>query len=68
MLVLSRKLQEDIRVGSEITIRVLEISGNRVRLGIECPKEIPVMRSELNLHAGREARPSFARELECVEG
>jgi len=47
MLVLSRKTQEAIVVDGEITIRIIEIRGNTVRLGIEAPKEIPVLRSEL---------------------
>ena len=44
MLVLSRKQHEDILVGEGITIRVLAISGSKVRLGIDCPKDIPILR------------------------
>ena len=47
MLVLSRKTQEAIVIDGEITVRILEIRGNTVRLGVEAPKEIPVLRSEL---------------------
>jgi carbon storage regulator len=47
MLVLSRKPHEDILVGKGITIRVLAISGKTVRLGITCPKEIPIRRGEV---------------------
>jgi carbon storage regulator len=47
MLVLSRKTQEAIVINGEITVRIIEIRGNTVRLGIEAPKEIPVHRSEI---------------------
>lgn len=47
MLVLSRKKNESIRIGEDITIVVVEIRGDKVRLGIEAPKEIPVHRREV---------------------
>jgi carbon storage regulator CsrA len=47
MLVLSRKINEVITIGSDITITVVEIRGDKVRLGINAPKECPVWRAEL---------------------
>lgn len=47
MLVLSRRVGERIRIGGEITITVVRISGGGVRLGIEAPTELPVVREEL---------------------
>jgi carbon storage regulator len=47
MLVLTRKPGERIIIDDQITVTVLEVQGNRIRLGIEAPKEIPVMREEL---------------------
>jgi carbon storage regulator len=47
MLVLSRKVDERIVIGDQITVMIVEIRGNKIRLGIEAPKEIPVMREEL---------------------
>lgn len=47
MLVLSRKILESIRISDDITITILRIRGNKVRIGIEAPKEIPVLRAEL---------------------
>jgi carbon storage regulator len=47
MLILSRKPGEKIRVGTHITLTVVEVQGNRVRLGIEAPPEVHVLRSEL---------------------
>jgi carbon storage regulator len=49
MLVLSRKIGESITIGEEITIRVIKVAGNRVRLGIEAPGWIKVWRSELHI-------------------
>ncbi len=47
MLVLTRKLQEQIRVGDNITLTVLRVKGNSVRIGIEAPKDVRVVRGEL---------------------
>jgi len=47
MLVLSRKKNESIVIDDDITIVVVEILGNKVRLGIEAPKEVPVHRREV---------------------
>ncbi len=47
MLVLTRKLDESITIGNEITVQVLEIRGGQVRLGIKAPKETPVNRTEV---------------------
>jgi carbon storage regulator len=47
MLVLSRKKDEKIIIGDSITLMVIEIRGDKVRLGIEAPKEIAVHRQEV---------------------
>ena len=47
MLVLSRNLHESIVINDDITITVVAIRGDKVRLGIEAPKEIPVHRQEV---------------------
>ena len=47
MLVLSRKKNESIIINDDITIVVVEIRGDKVRLGIEAPKEMPVHRNEV---------------------
>lgn len=47
MLVLSRKKNESIVINNDITIVVVEIRGDKVRLGVEAPKEIPVHRQEV---------------------
>ncbi len=47
MLVLSRKVGERIWIGDEISVTVVRITGGGVRIGIEAPSEMPVVREEL---------------------
>ena len=47
MLVLSRKKDESVVINNNIRIVVVEIRGDKVRLGVEAPKEVPVHRSEV---------------------
>ena len=47
MLVLSRKLNAEIRIGGEIVISVLRVRGDEVRIGITAPRSIPVLRAEI---------------------
>jgi carbon storage regulator len=47
MLVLSRRSTERIQIGDNVVVTVLEIRGNKVRMGIDAPKEVRVLRSEL---------------------
>ena len=54
MLVLSRKFNESIVIDGGIRITIVEICGNRIRLGIEAPKEVGVMREELVVAATNE--------------
>lgn len=58
MLVLTRKINEGVLVDGHL-VQVLSISGGRVRLGIEAPRDVPVVRSELaqrvQLEAGEAA-------------
>jgi len=48
MLVLSRKVGENIRIDGGIVIKVLEAHGQRIRLGIEAPREVTIWRGELD--------------------
>lgn len=47
MLVLTRKIDESINIGINITVSVLEIKGSQVKIGIKAPKNIPVHRTEV---------------------
>lgn len=51
MLVLSRRESERIRLGDSIVVTVVQVAGDRVRLGIEAPPEIRVLRDELEPRA-----------------
>jgi len=64
MLVLSRKESQRIRLGDSIVITVVRLGGDKVRLGIEAPKEMLVLRDELksfSVKANSEARGELAR-------
>jgi carbon storage regulator len=50
MLVLSRKESERIRLGDSIVVTVIRVSGDKVRLGIEAPPNVLVLRDELQPH------------------
>jgi carbon storage regulator len=50
MLVLSRKKDESIVIDQRITITILEVRGDKIRLGIDAPKEIPILREELQVN------------------
>jgi carbon storage regulator len=48
MLVLTRKLGEKIYIGDNIVLTVVDIKGGKIRLGIDAPAEVPILRAELN--------------------
>jgi len=47
MLVLTRRLDESIIIADDIEVTIVEVRGDRVRLGVEAPKDIPVHRKEI---------------------
>ena len=68
MLVLSRKIGEKILIGDDIAITVVRITGGGVRIGIDAPAELPVIREELkkeiNESSESPADNSVARSIE----
>lgn len=56
MLVLSRKKDESIIINNDITVVVVEVRGDKVRLGIQAPKDVPVHRKEVHDAIARENR------------
>ena len=54
MLVLTRKSHEQIQIGDNITVTILRVKGGAIRVGIEAPRNVNVLRKELE---GRPARP-----------
>lgn len=57
MLALTRKLSESIIIGGNVVVTVVEVRGNRVKLGIDAPKEQRVVRSELVERDAEEPQP-----------
>ena len=55
MLVLSRKVGERVWIGDQISITIVKVSGGGVRIGIEAPGEMPVVREELRQRLEEEA-------------
>ncbi len=47
MLILTRKLNEEITIDGEITVKIISISDNQVKLGIEAPKDVQIVRKEV---------------------
>ena len=47
MLILTRRPNQALLIGTDVTVTVLEIHGDRVRLGIAAPRDIPILRDEL---------------------
>jgi carbon storage regulator len=54
MLVLSRKQTERIRLGDSIVLTIVQVSGDKVRLGIEAPSDLLVLRDELETYQNAE--------------
>ena len=56
MLVLSRQRDESIMIGDKVVVTIVDIRGDKVRLGIEAPEEVPVHRQEVYEAIRRENR------------
>jgi carbon storage regulator CsrA len=73
MLVLTRKLNERIVIGDNIRITVVGIRGNHVRLGIEAPTDVTILRDELRRHDAPKSESEVAltatgQALTCASG
>jgi carbon storage regulator len=66
MLVLTRKSNQSIMIGDEIEVSVLAIMGEKVRIGIEAPRSIPVFRKEVYLEIQQD-RPQEENKKEVNE-
>ncbi len=61
MLVLSRKRGERIQVGDDVVLTVIDVKGNRVRLGFDAPRERRIMRTELTEERETRAEPTMGK-------
>lgn len=66
MLVLTRKANQSIMIGDEIEVSVLSIMGEKVRIGIQAPRDIPVFRREvyLEIQSEQDGTPSARTEVD----
>jgi carbon storage regulator len=62
MLVLTRKPNQSIMIGDDIEVSVLSVVGDKVRIGIHAPQEVPVFRTEIYIEIQREGEDDPASE------
>ena len=67
MLVLTRKTGDGIIIGDEITIRVVEVKGGGVRIGIDAPKECKIYRQEIYDRISEENREALQWNLDDID-
>ncbi len=58
MLILTRRVGETLMIGDSVTVTVLGVKGNQVRVGITAPKDVAVHREEIFQRIGREGSPA----------
>ena len=63
MLVLTRKSNQSIMIGDDIEVSVLSIMGEKVRIGIQAPRDIPVFRREVYLEIQEERGPGSGNSV-----
>ncbi len=56
MLILTRRINESLKIGSDVTVTVMSIKGSQVRIGIDAPKNVTVLREEIADRNKQEAR------------
>ena len=62
MLILTRRVGETLMIGDSVTVTILGVKGNQVRVGITAPKDVAVHREEIFQRIGREGIASEAEE------
>ena len=67
MLVLTRKSHDSIRIGDNIKVTILRIKGNTVRIGVEAPDDVRIVRGELPHFGDLPENPSAAEESSVVD-
>lgn len=64
MLILTRRVGETLMVGDDVTVTVLGVKGNQVRIGVNAPKEVAVHREEIYQRIQREKTPGSHDEMD----
>ena len=67
MLVLSRKPNESIKIGDNIELKIIEVKGDTVRIGIEAPKSVDILRGELVQSISETNTESITIDLSAFE-
>jgi carbon storage regulator len=74
LLILTRKIGESLMIGAEVTVTVMAVHGDQVRIGIKAPRDVEVHREEIyeRIKAGEDiaalAAPTFDAVRACIEG
>ncbi len=64
MLILTRRVGEVLRIGDDVSITILGVKGNQVRIGIDAPKDVAVHRDEIYQRIKREGEPETGESLD----
>ena len=67
MLILTRRVGEALKLGEDITVTVLGVRGNQVRIGIDAPKSVAIQREEIYSTAVTDRTPEIVDELPDIQ-
>jgi carbon storage regulator len=67
MLILSRKVDEQIKIGENITITIIEVRGDQVKVGVEAPKSVKVFRQEVYNEIQKENRAAASADTSKLD-